>query len=181
MGYMGSIEGDGGVDLYPFADTMGAMASAIAAGVMFYFTLAAASAVKDTLENEKESIESIPIDEAVKEADEEATKKATYYQRATVWSDVPFAMKFILVLAVLAMIGCCYLLVIFNSQCFQEYDLMYTIQDDLGGDWTNIVLPLGRIALLLFAISYALLFLFESWATSKASALMDSMDILSEK
>ena len=144
---------------------MGAMASAFAAGVMLFFSLAAAGAVKKTLENEKEAIEAIPLDEAVKEADAEASKKDSSYRRVTVWSSIPLTMKFVLISSVLAMMGCCYLLVIFNSECFREYDLMYTIEENLDGNWTNIVEPLGRVALVLFAISYSLLFIFESWAT----------------
>jgi len=163
--YMGSIESNDGVDLYPWADTMGAVASAIAAGCMFYFTISAAGAVKKTLERDKEIIDAIPIDESVREADAETARKNIFYSRATVWSSVPFAMKFILIMSLLTMMGCCYLLVIFNSLCFSEYDLMYTIREHLGGNWTNIVLPLGRLSLLLFAIAYSLLYTFESWAT----------------
>ena len=144
---------------------MGAMASAVAAGVMFYFTLAAAGAVKDILENEKEAIEAIPLDEAVKEADAEASKKDSSYRRVTVWSSIPLTMKFVLISSVLAMMGCCYLLVIFNSECFREYDLMYTIKQDLDGNWTNIVKPLGRVALLFFSSSCLLYYVFVSWAT----------------
>ena len=144
---------------------MGAVASALSAGFMFYFTLSAAAAVKDTLAKDKQVIDAIPIDEAVKEADAEVEKRSVVYRRATIWSDVPFVMKSVLILAVLAMMGCCYLLVLFNSQCFREYDLMYTIREHLEGQWTNIVEPLGRVALLLFASAYALLYVFEKWAT----------------
>lgn len=154
---------------------MGAVSSAVAAGVMFYFTLSAASAVKNTLENDKEIIDSIPLDEEVEKADEEVAKRNAVYSRVTVWNSIPFVMKMILVLALFAMMGCCYLLVVFNSQCFQEYDLMYTIQQNLGGKWTNIVLPLGRVALLLFTISYGLLYIFESWAT--VSMILSLIDL----
>lgn len=147
------------------SDTMGAVASAVAAGVMFAFSLSAAGAVKNTLQNDKDLIESIPLDEEVKKADEELEKKNSVYTRVTIWNTIPIGMRLILILALLTMMGCCDLLVFFNAQCFQEYDLMYTIQQNLGGNWTNIVLPLGRVALLLFAISYGLLYTFESWAT----------------
>ncbi len=148
-----------------FIDTMGAVSSAVAAGAMFYFTLSAATAVKNTLENDQDKIDAIPLDEEVKKADEELEKKNSVYSRVTVWNAVPLVMKAILILALLSMMGCCYLLVVFNNQCFREYDLMYTISQNLGGKWTNIVLPLGRLALLLFAISYGFLYAFESWAT----------------
>ena len=144
---------------------MGAVASSVAAGAMFSFSLSAAGAVKDTLQNEKEKIDSIPLDEAVRKADEEKERKNDIYRRITAWNSLPLLFKVLILLAVLAMMACCYLLVIFNTQCFREYDLMYTIRQNLGGNWTNIMLPLGRIALLLFVISYALLYMFESWAT----------------
>jgi len=169
--YMGSIQSDDSIDLYPWAETMGAVSSAFAAGVMFYFTISAAGAVKETLVKDKDEIDDIPMDEAVRQADEETARKNVYYGRVTVWSSVPLKMKFILILALLAMKGCCYLLVIFNSQCFSEYDLMYTISQHLGGNWTNIMLPLGRVAMLLFAIACALLYYFESWATTKANIM----------
>jgi len=169
--YMGSIESDDGVDLYSWAETMGAVSSAFAAGVMFCFTISAADAVKTCLEKDKKEIEEILIHKDVEEAEEEAARKSRFYSRVTVWSSVPFQMKVILILALLSMMGCCYVLVLFNSQCFSEYDLMYSIREHLGGNWTNIVLPLGRVALLLFAIACALQYMFVSWATSKADTM----------
>jgi len=170
--YMGSLEGDNGLDKYPWADTMGAVASAVTAGAMFYFMLAAAAAVKSTLENEKDIIDAIPLDEDVKEADAVSAEKSDAYRRVTIWSNVPFGMKCIIILSVTMMIGCCYLLAGFNSLCFEEYDLMYTIREHLGGNWTNIILLHGRIALLLFTISYVLLFTFQTWASKKANELI---------
>ena len=154
---------------------MGAVTSAVAAGVMMYFSLSAATAVKICLDKDKAEIAAIPIDEAVKNADADAAKSKETYRRVTTWNALPLSMKSILILAVIAMMGCCQLLVIFSSQCFEEYDLMFTISENLGGNWTNIVLPLGRIALLLFGTSYLLLYIFESWATvsSTESALND--------
>jgi hypothetical protein len=147
---------------------------------MFYFSLSAAGAVKDTLEKEKETIEAIPMDEDVQKADLEVAEKKAVYRRVTVWSNVPIIMKMILVLAVFLMMSCCYLLVVFNSECFREYDLMYTIRQNLGGNWTNIVLPLGRIALLCFINSYAMLYIFDSWATvSSICSLYHTTNFLS--
>uniref|UniRef100_A0A7S4M5X6 Uncharacterized protein n=1 Tax=Odontella aurita TaxID=265563 RepID=A0A7S4M5X6_9STRA len=174
--YMGSLENDKGQDMYPWADTMGAVVSALTAGSMFFFTLSAANAIKETLAKDGDTIASIPMDEAVAKADAEAEKNQIVNRRVTAWSGVPFFMKLVLIFAVLAMMGCCYLLVLFNSQCFREYDLMYTIGEHLGGQWTNIVMPLGRIALLLFIISYGLHYAFQSWATVKTNAAMDEMD-----
>mmetsp|Transcript_27067 Transcript_27067/g.32809 ORF Transcript_27067/g.32809 Transcript_27067/m.32809 type:complete len:773 (-) Transcript_27067:127-2445(-) len=175
--YLGSLENDDGMDLYPWSSTMGAIASTFAAGAMFYFTLSAAAAVKHTLKNSKDAINAIPLDEAVQEANVEAEERRTTYERVTIWRDVPTHMKYVLVTAVLSMMGCCFLLVIFNESCFRDYDLMYTIGNHLGGSWTNLVLPMGRIALMLFAISCVLLYIFESWATAKTTAELKSIDV----
>jgi len=169
--YMGSIATDDGFDLYPWAETMGAVSSAFAAGIMFCFTISAAGAVSECLEKDKKEIDEIVIDKDVEVAEEEAARKSRFYTRVTVWSSVPFQMKAILILALLTMMACCYVLVLFNSQCFSEYDLMYSIREHLDGNWTNIVLPLGRVALLLFAIACALQYIFVSWATTKADAM----------
>lgn len=174
--YIGNLETDDGLDLYPWADTLGAVCSAVAAVVMLYFNLAAAGAVKDTLAKDKDIIDAIPLDDEVAKADAEAQKKSIVYRRVTVWSNVPFFTKCCLVLSVLLMMACCYLLVIFNSKCFKEYDLMYTIGEHLGGQWTNIVLPLGRVALLLFVSSWALLYSFTAWAKGKANIEIKAMD-----
>ena len=147
------------------SETLGAVSSAVAAGAMMYFSLSAATSVKICLDKNKNEINAIPIDEAVEQADELSRKKQDIYRRVTVWNAIPLILKVVLIFSVLAMMGCCYMLVIFNSQCFEEYDLLFTISENLGGKWTNIVLPLGRIALLLFGISYLFLYTFESWAT----------------
>jgi hypothetical protein len=112
----------------------------------------------------------------VRDADQKSAETKVIYRRVTVWNCLPLTMKLSLLLSVIAMMGCCFVLVVFNDQCFREYDLMYTISQNLGGNWTNIVLPLGRVALLLFAVSSGLLYTFESWATKKANAMSESMD-----
>jgi len=104
--YMGSIENEDGVDLYPWADTMAAVASAIIAACMGLFTLSAAGAVKDTFEKNKEKIDAIPIDEEVKAADDIAQKENDAYSKATVWSNVPLWAKIALILSVASMIAC---------------------------------------------------------------------------
>ena len=53
----------------------------------------------------------------------------------------------------------------FQDLCFTRYELTYTIDENLGGKWTNLVKPLGFVAILLFLASLLLLFFFQSWAT----------------
>lgn len=143
---------------------MGAVASATIAAAMFFFMLSAAGAVKDTFQNHREQIEAIPIDEEVREADALARKRNAAYTEAVAWENVPVWAKFCLVLAVLCSIGYCYLLAGFNTQCFAEYDLMYTISEHLGGKWYNLVRPLGRYALILTVAAFVFLKAFQFWA-----------------
>jgi hypothetical protein len=62
------------------------------------------------------------------------------------------------------MIASCYMVQLFADQCFREYQLTYTIEQHLDGDWKNIVKPLGVVANLLFLFSLVLLYVFRSWA-----------------
>lgn len=143
---------------------MATAASATIAGFMLFFMMAAAGAVKDTFENRRDEIEAIAIDEEVKRADDLTAKRTVAYDQAVVWQNVPLWAKLCLVLSVGCMITCCLLLVGFNTLCFAEYDLMYTIGEHLGGKWYNLVRPLGRIALLLTLVSYIFLQMFQLWA-----------------
>mmetsp|Transcript_6652 Transcript_6652/g.7651 ORF Transcript_6652/g.7651 Transcript_6652/m.7651 type:complete len:94 (+) Transcript_6652:1-282(+) len=67
------------------------------------------------------------------------------------------------------MIVSCYLVQFFLSSCFVDYDLTFTIDEHLGGDWKNIVKPLGVVANYLLLVSVVLLIGFRSWAMKKAS------------
>mmetsp|Transcript_9065 Transcript_9065/g.22249 ORF Transcript_9065/g.22249 Transcript_9065/m.22249 type:complete len:161 (+) Transcript_9065:3-485(+) len=139
---------------------------------MGLFTLSAAGAVKDTFEKNKEKIDAIPIDEEVKAADDIAQKENDAYSKATVWSNVPLWAKIALILSVASMIACCGMLVAFNTHCFAEYDLMYTISEHLGGKWYNLVKPLGRYAMMLIVVSYLFLKVFQGWASGETSTIL---------
>jgi len=169
--YLSSLETpEDGLE-YPYAGTLGTVVSAAAGGVMFYFTIAAAGALKTTYETKKDELEKLEYDEDVRKADEESAKVAAVRNRVKVWSNVPCFMKMMLILSVMLMITSFYILVAFGSECFEDYGLMYTIEENLGGDWTNIVKPLGRLALLLSVLSYVLFWIFGRWlqsATEKA-------------
>lgn len=144
---------------------MATVTSACTAGAMISFMMLAAAAVKETVEKQKDKMEAIPIDEEVKEADDLAVQKSEAYSQAVVWTNVPIIAKLCLLMATASMIGCFFLLVGFNTHCFTEYDLMYTISEHLGGKWYNLVRPLGRFALLLIVIATILLAAFKAWAS----------------
>ena len=130
----------------------------------------AAAAVKETVETQKDKIDAIPLDEAVKEADDLAIKKRDAYTQAIVWTNIPMLVKLCLLKATAAMIGCFSLLALFNAQCFAEYDLMYTISEHLGGKWHNLVRPLGWYAMILLGIATVFLALFQVWAAVSIEA-----------
>lgn len=157
-------------------DTMATTASACIAAFMFFFMMQAAGAVKDTFQKKREEIDAIPLDEEVQKADELAAKQSAAYSQAIAWEEVPLWAKTCLILAVASMIACCILLVGFNTSCFVEYDLMYTINEHLGGKWYNLVKPLGRIALLLTVVSYAFLKAFQTWAQHAAAKILESSE-----
>jgi len=170
--FMGSLETDDGLDKYPWADTMGTVSSALAACVMFYFAFEAAGAISSCLETNKEEIAALEYDKEVEAADAEEAKLSAVRERVTQWSNVPTIFKLLLISSVLSMIACCYILVLFDELSFKDYDLMYTIDEHLEGNWMNIVQPLGRVALLLSVVSYIFLHLFNSWANRETQKIM---------
>ena len=147
---------------------MGAVSSALAAGVIFYFMIIAAANIKIVLDNNVDEINEIEIDEEVKRLDTLAEKWRITYHEETHWSRVPTRMRAVLTSSVVFMSSSCYMLMMFNVHCFKEYDLLYTIQEHLDGQVINIVLPLGQAAILLFALSCVLLTVFLNWATVSA-------------
>merc|ERR1712071_690982 len=76
--FMGSLETDDGVDKYPWADTLGAVATAITGCLMFYFPMAAAAAMASTL-TRKEEMAALEYDKEVQAAD--AAEKTKRCQR----------------------------------------------------------------------------------------------------
>ena len=138
--------------------------SAIAACVMFFMMFTAASEAKKVLEKEQDELAKIPMDEDVVIAEAAEERSNTVYHEITQWERVPTGLKICLMSSVAFATFSCYILFIFNADCFEAYDLLYTIDEHLDGDWTNLILPLGRGALLLFVISMFLLVIFSLWA-----------------
>jgi hypothetical protein len=172
--YIGHIETDDGREMYPWAGTMGTVSTSFAAGVMFFNTFAAAGAVASTVKDRKKEIDALDYDEDVKKADEESAKVAVFRKRVVVWSNVPIFFKLCLILSVLFMMACCYILVIFSKQSFRDYDLMFTIDEHLEGNWMNVVKPLGRKALLFFFVSIVFFQMFSMWASRETEKAMEA-------
>lgn len=173
--YMGSIVDENGLAKYSWADTMAAVASACIAASIFTFMMLAAGAVKETFDKRRDEIDAIPIDEEVQKADDMAAKKEEAYSEAVAWANVPIWAKLSLISAVGCMISCFFILSRFSEQCFAEYDLMYTIDEHLDGQWHNLVLPLGWYALLLTGIATVFLVIFKSWAGVSAPIILSRL------
>lgn len=75
---------------------MGAVSSALAAGVIFYFMIIAAANIKIVLDNNVDEINEIEIDEEVKRLDILAEKWRITYQEETHWSRAPTRMRAVL-------------------------------------------------------------------------------------
>jgi hypothetical protein len=124
----------------------------------------AAYYLEQVVSNEADELDKIPIDEEVKEADAQGEKVNDAYTEITEWSSLPLWSKTLLLLSLITMIASCYLVQFFMSQCFTEYQLTYTIEEHLDGDWKKLVKPLGVVANGLLLASCFFLYIFRSWA-----------------
>lgn len=166
--YMGSLQlpDDGGPE-YSWASTAATISAAFAAMVLFGFMLLAAYYVELTMRERADEITEIPVDEEVKRLDDEQIKINEAYNEVTQWNLVPTWAKFLLILSLVFMILSCYMVQLFQEDAFVPYQLTYTIERHLEGDWKNIVKPLGRVALLLFVASIFFFSIFLFWAKGR--------------
>eukprot|EP00591_Stephanopyxis_turris_P018590 CAMPEP_0195538064 /NCGR_PEP_ID=MMETSP0794_2-20130614/49144_1 /TAXON_ID=515487 /ORGANISM="Stephanopyxis turris, Strain CCMP 815" /LENGTH=61 /DNA_ID=CAMNT_0040671995 /DNA_START=12 /DNA_END=194 /DNA_ORIENTATION=- len=61
------------------------------------------------------------------------------------------------------MVASCYIVQLFSHYCFVDYDLTHSVNQDLDGNVFNLILPLGEVALWLFMLACALLWVFHTW------------------
>jgi hypothetical protein len=106
-------------------------------------------------------IESIPIDEEVREADEKAENLKSCYRNVTQWSSLPWFAKWYLRISLACIVTCSYMVQLFSSHCFTPFSLTDSIDDKLNGNAANLFLPLGWVAVILFMLSCLFLFLFQ--------------------
>lgn len=166
--YMSSVTLDNGEPEFPWAGTMTTVFTAITAFVQFGSMAVAAFYLEQTVSNRQEDLEAIPIDEEVKARDEADEAITTKFDELTEWSVLPVLAKVVLSSSVTVMIISCYLVQLFASDCFMDYELTSTIDEHLNGDWKNLVKPLGIVANILLVASVLLLYLFRQWAMSMA-------------
>ena len=149
---------------FGFASVLATVFAAITSLVMMAAMILAAYHLEQTISNRAEEIDAIEIDKEVAdlEAAEVAFNKA--YTKVTEWERVPTVAKLVLYLAFVCLVTSCYMIQFFGGRCFADYQLTYTIDEHLDGNWLNLVLPLGWIAILIFLLGSFLLHGFVSWA-----------------
>lgn len=177
--YMAGAKDADGLPEFPWASTFAALSAALTAFVQFGSMVVAAYFLEQAVSNEAEELEKIPIDEEVKEADEKDEIITAVYEELTEWTALPVWSKLLLLASLVTMISSCYLVQFFMSQCFTEYQLTYTIDEHLNGDWKNLVKPLGIVANVLLLVSCIFLWLFRSWAMVSASFFASNVALLS--
>lgn len=170
--YMASIQLNDGSPEFPWAGTASTICTALAAIVLFGCILSAAFYVEKAMSTRTDDLAMLEIDEAVRVADEKNQSMKNAYKEGTEWKQIPIWVRLILILSLTSMITSCYMIQLFQEDAFTEYQLTYTIENNLSGNWRNLVKPIGWVALLLFASSLFLLFIFISWAKCKARQLL---------
>merc|ERR1712038_50643 len=162
--YMGGLRKDDDRPQFSWAGTAATLSAAFAAIVLFGCMLLAAYYVEKTMRERGDVIALIPYDEEVKILDDKQELKNKVYKEVTEWSLVPGWAKFILIFSLICMITSCYVVQLFQEDAFTPYQLTYTIEKHLHGDWKNLVKPLGLVALILFGVSIVLFMVFVHWA-----------------
>lgn len=134
----------------------------------------AAYYLEQTITMRGDEIAAIPIDEEVKELEEKEQAFEQAYKDASCWENLPCMPKLALEIALSLNCASCYLVQLFSVDCFANYQLTYTIEEHLDGDWLNLILPLGRLACLIFVVSCVFLYGFVKWAKKEAQRLLDA-------
>lgn len=147
---------------FPWAGTMATVFAFITAVVQFGSMIVAAYFIERVIEEKKDELDAIPIDQEVRVLEEKTEEHNKAYEEVSVWQTIPFAAQFTLCISLSCMIICCYMVAFFS--CFRDYQLTYTIATNLDGDWLSLVKPLGWVAIGLFTASLIFFFGFRSWA-----------------
>jgi len=134
--------------------------------------VSAAYYLEQAVSNRKDELENMPIDEEVKVLNDQLVYAQRAYEEVTKWHKVPAWAKFTLYVSLWCIVISCYLVQLLSTQCFAKFELAYSIDEQLDGDWKNLVLPLGSVSIILFIASWAFLYIFISWATGKANSLL---------
>jgi hypothetical protein len=171
--YMSSLKiSESGELEFPWATTAATMATAASGLVLLGFALSATYYLEQTMKSREQDLEKLAYDEEVKKANEEEIAINNAYSEVVEWSSLPTFPQLLLIISLACMITSCYITQLFQEDAFAEYELTYTIEDHLEGDWKNLVKPIGLVSIVLFGASLLLLFMFRTWAMSKARRVL---------
>lgn len=173
--YMSNIRLEDGQPEFPMAGTVAGVFAGCTFLVQFGSMALAAYFLERTVSTRQEDFQSILIDEEVKNASDENVELSKSYEIVRKWEELPLLAKFTLSTSMGFMITACYMVQIFNAQCFKEYQLTYTIDQNLDGDWKNLIKPLGLVANILFLVSLMMLLGFHTWVMKKARLNLKAM------
>lgn len=158
--YMSSVEMDGN-SVYPWARTLSTISAAFTALVQFGSMIVAAYYLEQAADKRVAELDRIPIDEDVKQADQDREIITKCYQEVTRWTALPWVVKTYLRVSLGCIITSSYLVQIFSESCFRTHSLTDSIETNLSGNAANLFLPLGWVAVSLFILSCLFLAMFQ--------------------
>ena len=100
-----------------------------------------------------DELRALPDDPAVAAAERDAACRAAAAARASEWHRLPRWLRRVVQGGAVAMVTSCYIVQFFSSSCFIAFEITDDIGEKLGGNALNVVRPLGRVAMALFAVA----------------------------
>ena len=166
--YMASLDTDSGNPQFPWAGAVSTITASFTAMVQFGSMIIAAYYLEQAADERANEVALIEIDKEVKEADDRDEYMRNCYKTVTQWRAIPLWSKSILISSLACITISCYMVQFFSSMCFVDHELTDSIEENLGGKLSNLFLPLGWTAVILFLASMMLLSMFSSWGKVRA-------------
>ena len=121
-----------------------------------------------------DEIAAMPIDEEVREAEEESARKKAVYMRATAWKHVPSLQRLFLIGGACMMTASCVLFSFQGSKCFEAVKVsMDVYASPLCGSLIKLVKPLGWVGIALQGGGLLCIFAFNNWAGARLKNFVD--------
>ncbi len=175
--YMTNAKIEGTDELeFPWAGTMTTVFLVITGIVQFGSMVIAAYYIERVIEEKKDELDAIPIDEEVKALEEKNEQHNKAFEEVSLWQTIPFAAQFSLCVALTCMIISCYMVLFFSTYCYRDYELTNTIETHLDGNWLTMIKPLGHVSHGLFVVSLFLFYGFRNWASVSSSSFVKKME-----
>ena len=118
--------------------------------------------VEKAAANHYDKLMALPRDEEVHQRNVANARARKAFAECTSWDAATMncCQKCLLIMSTVSTVTSCYIVQLFPAQCFVTFDITDSIDKKLGGDATNLVKPLGRVAFMLFACGWFCLWLF---------------------